>query len=185
MLGVPIERDPGRHVVQWLGDRSGRENERVVDLGVGDRERIVLPLDAPEAGVAAEPPRTPAPTGGRRGLRVAGWAALGLGSASLIGAGAALIAFEHDRAELPGCAPKCPQSDKPSVQPTVDNGHTAATLVNVLGAVGLAGVVIGATFLSIGSPSSASPAASAGTPVASRGVLLVLSPGGLEAEGRF
>jgi hypothetical protein len=186
MLGIAIEHEPGRHVVRWLGDRSGRENERVVDLGVGDKQQIVIPLESPDSGVTAEPPRTSTPTSGSRALRVAGWSALGLGGASLIGAGAALIAWQHDYDDLPPCASTvCPESTKTSVQATVDHGRTAATLFNVFGAVGLGGVVVGATLLAIASPRPAKPAVSASSRVARSGIVILLTPNALEAQGRF
>jgi hypothetical protein len=186
MFGVAVEREPGRHVIRWLGDRSGRENQRVIDLGVGEKQQIVIPLDSPDSAVAAEPPRTSTPTSGSRALRVAGWSALGLGGAGLLGAGVALIAWQHDYDELPPCASTgCPDSMMASVKPTVANGHTAATLFNVFGAVGLGGVVMGATLLAIGSPRPAKPAVSASSRVAGSGVVIVLAPNALEAQGRF
>jgi hypothetical protein len=91
----------------------------------------------------------------------------------LVGAGVALIVWQTARDALPSCpAVGCQDSQRSSIQPTEDRGHTAATLVNVFGAVGLIGVASGLVVLTIAHPRAPEAA-------------LVLSPTGVRAIGRF
>jgi hypothetical protein len=77
------------------------------------------------------------------------------------------------------------ESQRQDVQPTVNHGHAAATLVNVFGAVGAAGVAIGLTLLSITSPDPRNRAPSASPASRPQAWVLVVGPGQVRAEGRF
>jgi hypothetical protein len=142
------------------------------DAGAGDAEEL-----AP-AVAAAPPPPSPAPPAAPEARRseaprTVGWVALGVGGASLIGAGIALIVRQHALVELPPCATThCLDSAKGTTQPVVDRGHVAATLADTLGAVGLVGVASGLVLLWVGRPHPTDAA-------------LVVSPTGLLATGRF
>ena len=39
LVGTPLERDPGRHVVRVAGERVAQPLERAVDLASGDTKR--------------------------------------------------------------------------------------------------------------------------------------------------
>ncbi len=126
----------------------------------------VMAAPPPGSHEAREVPRTGA-------TRTVGWVALGVGGASLIGAGVALLVRQVELVDLPPCAAtQCSPSQKGSIQPTEDRGHAAATLTNVLGVVGLAGVATGLVLLWVGRPHSTDAA-------------LLVSPTGLFATGRF
>jgi hypothetical protein len=78
-----------------------------------------------------------------RERRAAGWIAVGLGGASLAGAGISVAVFESASARLDQ---RCPnyrtQACDPSLRSTVQEGDLAGTLVNVFAVAGLVGVGI-------------------------------------------
>ncbi|MBV9946695.1 MAG: tetratricopeptide repeat protein [Myxococcales bacterium] len=134
LVGTVLDRDPGHYVVRATSPRAAAFDERALDLAAGDEQRLVLHLAITAPGV--EQP-TAAGTAGlisaptRRAL---GWVALGLGGASLVGAGVSALVFKGASDEVEQQCPNnhCLASSEPSVQPIADRGRTAATLVNVL-----------------------------------------------------
>jgi hypothetical protein len=159
-----------------------------VESSVPPSEATSTAARAPDPAVASPPPpRVPEPATQRNaGWRAAGWTSIAVGGAALVGAGGALIARQKYLADLPPCAStQCAESSRSSVQPIVQSGHAAATLVDVLGAIGAAGVVIGLTLVSVASADARDPAPSASPASRPRAWTLVVSPGQLEAEGRF
>ncbi len=146
------------------------------DATAGDAKEAPPTVVAP-AVMVSPPPESPPPRAGdvhRTGaMRTVGWVALGVGGASLIGAGVALLVRQVELVELPSCAARqCAPSQMGSIQPIEDRGHAAATLTDVLGVVGLAGVATGLVLLWVGRPHSTDAA-------------LLVSPTGLSAAGRF
>jgi hypothetical protein len=168
-------RDP-KYTGWALDAEQGAERLRAAeppagDAGAGDAKELA-------SGVtAAQPPPSPAPEAPEarhpEATRTVGWVALGVGGASLIGAGIALLVRQEALAELPLCAStQCPESARNTTQPIVDRGHAATTLADTLGTVGLVGVASGLVLLWVGRPHSTDAA-------------LVVSPTGLLAAGRF
>jgi hypothetical protein len=154
-----VERLPVAESVS--GNAAGGDAKKEVAPAVA----TTTPLAAP-ASAAHEAPR-PAAT------RTAGWVAIAVGGASLVGAGIALLVRQEDVHDLPGCAAsRCPESMRTTIQPILDSGRTASALVDALGALGLVGVATGVVLLSVGHPRSPDAA-------------LVVSPTGLFAAGRF
>jgi hypothetical protein len=152
--GAPLDRDPGPYLVRAV-NRGGRTlGEETVDLGPGDAKHVALPVVV----VANEPTSqelklggtSAAPTGPEASWRAAGWAALGVGAASLVGAGISLAVYQSARGDL---ARLCPnyhtQPCDPSLESTVSRGQTASTMVNVLTVAGLIGGAGGAVLLTI------------------------------------
>ena len=141
------------------------------DAGAGTAKALAPAVTAapppPSPATAAPEPRRP------EAPRTVGWVALGVGGASLIGAGIALLVRQHALAELPPCATTgCPDSAMRTAQPIDDCGHAATTLADTLGVVGLVGVASGLVLLWVGRPHATDAA-------------LVVSPTGLLAAGRF
>jgi hypothetical protein len=146
------------------------------DAAAGDAKESP-PTEVAPAVTTPPAPASPAPPAGHMhhtgAMRTVGWVALGVGGASLIGAGVALLFRQEALAELPSCpANGCPDSQMGSIQPIEDRGHAAATATNALGVVGLAAVASGLVLLWVGRPHSTDAA-------------LLVSPNGLLAAGRF
>jgi hypothetical protein len=173
-LGVPMESDPGRYIVRAMAPDGRVLEERVVDLAPGASARVQLNSGLPAEPARAEVPQdSHVPMPPRSPAVAVGWAAIGIGGASLVGSAVSLAFYlsAHDTLEK-----KCPnyqtQACDPSVQPVVSEGRTASTLVNVFTAVGVAGVVGGAALVVALSPRRSSTA-------------LVVSPTGVWATGQF
>jgi hypothetical protein len=171
-LGRPLDRDPGQYLVTVEGAAPGVA--RVVDLAAGEGKQVVLDVvvPAPPAGEAM-PARTITASS-------AAWIAMGVGAASLVGAGVAALerrsALEDLNAECSSTT-ACPPAqgdpaERSKVQGIEDRGHAAATWVNVFAVVGIiglsSGVVLYATTRS--RPSQ---------------VGLVMSPAGLSVVGSY
>jgi hypothetical protein len=159
LVGTPLERDPGRYDVRAVGPSVTRTDARVVDLVAGDAKRVALRVVVAQAApepAAAPPPSRPAvadstDSGGAR--RTAAWLTVGVGAAALAGAGVSLIVRQSALGDLQSRCPGYASGPcDPSLQGTVDRGHTASTLVTVLGAVGLVAVATGVTLLVTGKP---------------------------------
>lgn len=147
LVGTELERDAGVHSVEvFAGGRSIALRE--VSLAAGSRETVELVVDAgvvedepPESlPVEASPPAS--------GMATAGYVTLGFGGLGVVGA---LISFAVRQSALSELEDACPDYEggpcPDTVTAVVDRGRTASTLVNVLGAVGIAGVGIGAALL--------------------------------------
>jgi hypothetical protein len=165
LVGTAIERDPGRYVVRVV-DHGKNLEERVVELVEGRAERLTLdgtPAE-PTQVPALAPSQAPAHTLGSRAAaqpasllgsggaaapsaangaghreQVLSWVAIGAGSAAAVADGISLAIYLSARGSL---ADQCPthQDCNPALQPTVDSGHTAATLVNVFSVLAVAGI---------------------------------------------
>jgi hypothetical protein len=161
LIGTPLERDSGRHVVRVAGERVTQPLERAIDLAPGDTKRVALRVvvDDAKAG-SANPDAAPlaaAPASRREGPRDAGaapgaaqrtlgWVALGVGVAALAGAGASLgvrqSALDDLNAECPSHR-GCPDS----VRSIEDRGRAAGVLFPVLGIAGVVAAGAGAVLL--------------------------------------
>jgi hypothetical protein len=169
-LGRPLERDPGQYVVRVEGATPGVE--RVIDLAAGEGKQVVLDVAVP-APVGDVAPRTTTQS-------TAAWVAMGVGAASLVGAGVAALerrsALDELNAEC-GSTTACPPAqgdptESSKVQAIENRGHAAATWVNVFAVVGIIGLSGGAAlYLTAHSRSSQ--------------VGLVMSPVGLSIVGSY
>jgi hypothetical protein len=158
LVGTPLDRDPGRHVVQVTGPRVKETAQRAVDLSAGDAKRIALRVvvtpDRPAepevaTGPAPQLPSTPAEdvdAQSRATKRTVSWIAIGVGGASLIGAG---ISLAVRQSALDTITRQCPSHDgcDASLQSTESRGKTAATAVTVLSIVGVVGLTSGIVLL--------------------------------------
>jgi hypothetical protein len=188
LLGTGLERDPGRHVVRVGGDRVRPQPQVVVDLVAGDAKHVSLHVVVePSAAAAGEgagaaggalpevPPAADQEAEQGRGTRrTIAWTAIGVGAASLVGAGVSLAVrqFALDSANAQ-CQPGY-QSCPTSLQSTASRGQTASVLWPILGAIGVLGVGGGAVLLFT-------------TPNASTHAGLLVTPtlGGASASWRF
>jgi hypothetical protein len=169
LLGTPLERDPGRHVVRAGGARVREPQQKALDLGAGDTARVALrvivtpakvdPNDVVPAGSPAEP-ATPAPTPAdddaeqaRSKRRTIGWVAVGGGAALLVGAGVSLVVRQNALNQVDN---QCPlQKDcNPSLSSTQSQGATASILFDVLGPLGVVAAGVGAVLVITSKPAS-------------------------------
>ncbi len=100
--------------------------------------------------------------------RTGAWIAFGVGAAGLIGAGIALGVRQSALSDVQSVCPddRCgSETSYDRIRPSVDSGRAASTLVNVFGAVAIAGVAAGVVLFATSHPPSARSA-------------LVLSPTG-------
>jgi len=159
LMGTPLERDPGRHVVRVTGARVVEPAERAVDLAAGDVKRVALRVvitpDAsvqPEAPAATPLPATAPPPGdddaehARTTKRTLAWAAIGVGAAGLVGAGISLGIRQSALDSVNGPCPTHSGCD-PALQSTVNRGQVASTAFDVLGVIGLLGAGSGVVLL--------------------------------------
>jgi hypothetical protein len=151
VVNKPLDRDPGQCVVRAEGAAPGVAQQRVVDLAAGEGKQVVLDVVVPappDREAMASRPTTP-PT--------AAWIAMGVGAASLVGAGVAALERQSALNDLNAechSTTACPRAQNdPAVSSKVQgiesSGHAAATWVNVFviaGVIGLSsGVVLYAT----------------------------------------
>jgi hypothetical protein len=184
LLGTPLERDPGRHVVRAAGARVQDAQQKMIDLAAGDSKRVALRVVVtPEAtdpndAVAPAQPGVATPDDAaehsRQTRRTYGWISVGIGSAALVGA---LVSLVIRQTALNDVQNQCPSEKNcsTSLQPEASRGQTASTLFDVLGVVGVlaagAGVALVLTSASPGQPQS--------------GLVLSPAPGGAMATWRF
>jgi hypothetical protein len=193
-LGAPIEHDAGTVVVRAVGASGAAPDEATVALAAGESKHVALHVTIATAtptavatsaatrapGQVAEPatfsPDGPAPARPSP-LRTSAWVALGIGAAGLTGA---LVSFSFRQSALAELATNCPNyaggtcdpAKESMVSSDVNRGRTASTLINVFGAVGLAGSIAGVTLFALSrSPSSKTA--------------VVLTPNGVAAAGAF
>jgi hypothetical protein len=175
-IGAALERDPARYEVRvTVGEQT---QERFVDVAPGETEhvrfRVVVPDAAPRAAPAAATAidRSRAEHGVSRTI---GWTALGVGGASAVAAGVALLVRQAALDDFYAKCPKdrcSPTADSATIESIHSRGVTATTLANVFGAVGLVGLVAGGVVLAT---DAARPARAA----------LVVAPNGAWLEGAF
>ena len=145
VVGKPLERDPGQYVVRAEGAAPGVAQQRVVHLAAGEERQVALGLVVPaSADRDAMPSRTTTtPT--------AAWIAMGVGAASLVGTGVAVLerqsALGDLNAECHSTTACLPAENAPAenakVQRIEERGHAAATWVNVFAIVGIIGLSSG------------------------------------------
>jgi len=158
LVGTPLERDPGHHVVRAAGDRVQEPQQSSVDLVAGDNKHVSLrvvvkppPTSLPElsppsndTGPAQHPPEAPAEESTGSARKTVAWVAIGVGAASLVGAG---VSLGVRQAALSDAQNACGNTNltncPPSVHDDVSRGQTASTMFTVLGIVGVVGLTTG------------------------------------------
>jgi hypothetical protein len=169
-VGVAVEHDPGAYVVRASGPGVSTPDQQTILLAAGDNKRVALRVTASLPSASSSPssdasapalavtPSRDQPSASP--MRTAGWIALGLGGAGLVGAVASFV--------VGPCAP----SSRSTVLSDVSRGKTASTLLTVFGAVGVVGVITGVALVTSSRSHSAQTA-------------LVLTPTGVGAMGTF
>jgi hypothetical protein len=145
LVGVEIERDTGAHVVEAFFDGVTPVTEKVT-LGEGAREVVTLMIPSQSSSASKPKADKPEPPRSSGALRVAGFAALGVGAAGIIATSISAAVRASALSDIEGACPGlegCPADLKSSY----DTGVTASTLVNVFGGIAIAGVGAGATLL--------------------------------------
>jgi hypothetical protein len=174
LLGTPLERDPGRHVVRAGGARVHEPQQKALDLAAGDMARVALrvvvtpaktdPNDVVPAasgtGSAAPPPASQDDDAeqARNKRRTIGWVAVGGGAALLVGAGVSLVVRQNALNQVDNQCPQqknCPPSLRPSLSSTQSQGQTASVLFDVLGPLGVIAAGVGAVLVITSKPASA------------------------------
>jgi hypothetical protein len=163
--GRPIFVDPGEHQFHYEAQGFPAVDEHVV-IHVGEKNRTLkvqlaapaapAPGPAPAAGPAPQPP---APSGGgevevkpHEGTPwpTIGWITIGVGAASLVGAGVSLAvrqsALSDAQSRCGANYDNCTPGD-PAVASDQSRGQTASTLVTVFGILGVVGVAGGIVLL--------------------------------------
>lgn len=200
LIGVPRPVDPGEHAFQAFAE--GMESARSsLDVKEGRKETVVLTLQpvsvAPSSAAASSVPPAPPPgaapvapssapsspmkdqpaePGGRPGLEIGGWAALGVGVAGLAAGTAFGLRAKSKRSDADGVCragyngvPNAPQagrtdlcdvSDRKKIDRLDNQADSASTLAVVGFAVGGVGIVTGVTLLVLGYTSGGDDAAS-------------------------
>jgi len=148
LLGTPLDRDPGRHVVRAAGARVHDPQQKVIDLAAGAASRValrvvvtpdkvdpndVVPVAPPGSGATA--PADDDASRARATRRTVGWIAVGVGGAALVGAGISLAFRQSALSDVNSCQGY--QNCDPALKSTVSRGQTASVLFDVLGPVGL------------------------------------------------
>lgn len=157
LIGTALDRNPGRHLVRVTGEGVATQ-ERAIDLVAGDAKHVAFTVriqpvsdDTPAAvSTTSTPDETREQPGGTR--RTVSWVLIGVGAASLVGAGVSLAVRQSALGDLNDACPShlgC----SPSVQETVSRGQTASTLVTALGVTGAFATTAGIVLLATG-PSS-------------------------------
>jgi hypothetical protein len=172
---APIVVPQGALDVVLVGPDGKELARRTVPAAVGEKTPVDLdaqpaPPAAPAAPSADDVPPTdkpvedkPAPSNGRRNLRVPAYAAAGVGGASLIVFGVFGAMEKSSYSNLQSACPGgvCP----PSKSSEISSGKTEELVANVALGLGIVGVAAGATLfvLSLGGSSSSSSSQSAST----------------------
>ncbi len=169
LLGTPLERDPGRHVVRAGGARVHEPQQKALDVAAGDTVRVALrvvvtpaktdPNDVVPAASGAEPAGSPPPPQdddaeqARTKRRTIGWVAVGGGAALLVGAGVSLVVRQS---ALNTVQNQCPTQKgcAPSLSSTQSQGQTASILFDVLGPLGVIAAGVGAVLVITSKPAS-------------------------------
>ncbi len=173
LLGIDIEQDTGPMEVVLEDDAAVPFKKSLV---LEEGKRYVVELESRTrrgGGTGTGPGGAGGPTGegggttsgpnedGPSGLFVGGIVSLGLGGAALAGMGAAIGIRQSALSDLESACPSyetalCPRS----VEGDVSTGDSASLAVNILAAVGGAGVATGAILLIVDATSGSDPAPS-------------------------
>ncbi|EYF03215.1 Hypothetical protein CAP_5719 [Chondromyces apiculatus DSM 436] len=164
LLGVEIERDVGPHQLT-LTYGGAAPVVRHIELTAGEREAVTLDIPRPVAVTQTPTVKKPGgdedePAKGSKAMRIAGIAAMSVGGASAVGAVVSVLLRNAALGEIEETCPDY-QGCNPSLESTESRGRTAATLVNVFGAVAIVGVGVGVPLFVLGSRSSSPSAPSA------------------------
>jgi hypothetical protein len=190
LYGTPLERDPGHHVARATGDAVVQPQEQGVDLVAGDAKHLPLHVQvkaAPSPPSSGATPATPDrrtqadedAENARATKRVFAWIAIGVGGASLVGAGISLGVRQSALSSLNSECGANYSNCQPSAHGTESQGQTASTLVTVFSVLGGVGLVGGIALLATSMSPSQQQAGLVVTPV--------VAPryGGAAAEWRF
>ena len=154
LIGSPLDRDPGAYDVRVEGPAGASMADERVVLAAGDDRTVRLRLVV-SAVPPGEPPPARAPEDVHRTRRALGWVTLGAGGIALVGAGVAAVVRSTALADLKRDCPGYASSPcEASVRSEATRGHSAATLVDVFGAVGVlsAGAGVALVLLSPSTP---------------------------------
>jgi hypothetical protein len=191
----PRVKAPQQRTVQLSAGETQRVAVQVVVATPASTESPVpAPAPTPAPTPAPEATPTPAPTpasevppppaaggnGREATLRTVAWVSLGVGAAGVVGTlvsfsvrQSALSAIENNsQCQNQGGTWVCGGSQESTLSSRVNTGRTASTLVNVFGAVGIAGLAGGVVLLTTVHPHDAQTA-------------LVVSPGGVSVVGSY
>jgi hypothetical protein len=151
LIGTPLERDPGTYEVRVAGARVSHVVHQTVDLAAGETRRVsVRAVVEPEALFAEQAPKTGSAT------RPLAWTAMGLGTASLVGAAVAWSvrqsALDSLKSECGPSFPTCDQAQRSNLESIADRGRTAGTLADVFAILGAASIAAGVVLFAV-SPS--------------------------------
>jgi hypothetical protein len=183
LYGASLDRDPGRYILRVSGSSSAVQ-QREIDLAPGDTKRIALQIVVPSdpqqtraSSLASFQSTAPGERGRGNWTRPVAWAALSIGAASAIGAGVSLAIRQSSVSDVRNKCPQypdgpCESGTQSSVQPAVDRGQIASTLVNVFSVVAAVGIATGVVLI-VTNPGGPTHTA------------LIFSPGGLSATGEF
>ena len=187
LLGTALERDPGRYVVSVAGPGNPAPEERIVELPAGGSQRlsfrVVVSPASPTGAEGPPPPAFERTASSGSTLRTVGWISLGVGAAGLVGTVVSAVVRESAVDKItsdPNCQTKtepwsCPPKEQSSLQSSIDTGHTATTLLNVLLPVTIVGAATGVVLLLMNQPQAPQAPQAA----------LVVSPTGAWAVGSF
>jgi hypothetical protein len=189
LVGVEIERDLGLHTIEaTYGGVAPIVEKRT--LAAGKLEVVTLAIPTPKPGEGKPPGEGTTPATGPSPMRIGGYVAVGVGALGALGTIAAIVtrqtALGAIAAKCPDYASKAPCD--PSLSSERDKGKTASLLVNVFGAIAIAGIGVGIPLIVIGGRQdapkpAAKPAASAVKVEA--GVTSTAGGAALWAAGRF
>lgn len=146
LVATELERDVGVHRVEvFAGGKSIAF--RSITLAAGAHETVTLAVHVDPAPIEDEEPAEDDPPA--EGLATAGYVSLGIGGLGVVGAIVSFAVRQSALSELEDACPNYAAGDvcPSSVTAVVDRGDTASLLVNVFGAVGIAGVGVGAALL--------------------------------------
>jgi hypothetical protein len=207
LIGVPRPVDPGEHVFQAYAEGK-HSPEKKVEVKEGVRETVILILEEGRAQVAAAPqqpepapvgptttgptqpppgqtgsvaPPPPADSGGTSGMRIASYAAFGVGVVGLGAGGYFLWQASDKRSQadalctLPGG--QCPPENRDAISDLDSQAGSAGTIGAVGIAIGGVGIATGITLFVLSSGSSGSASAPA--------LMVSAAPGRLAVSGRF
>jgi hypothetical protein len=151
LFGTPLERDPGTYEIRVTGVRVAHALSQSVDLASGETRRVsVRVVVEPEAFFAEQAPRSANVT------RPLAWTAMGLGTASLIGAAVAWSvrqsSLDSIKNECGPSFPTCDASQQANLESIADRGRTASTLADVFAIIGAASIAAGVVLFAV-SPS--------------------------------
>lgn len=143
MLGEKLPVDPGKHAVRAV--RADSTVERELSVAPGESTQILLSL-----GPLPLPPPPPVPVSPP--LRIAGWAAIGVGAAGTVMfavSGGLAVSLADSLTNDPLCPDnRC----SPSLQGKVDSYQTTRTLTTVGLTVGLVGLAAGVPLVLLNPP---------------------------------